>query len=84
MQVGKPAIHPVGLAGVNRLIVVHNAQFSGLCVWVKFNPGLLQNPRLYFFVMNTQQVEWTDGVVLFSRCAGLVSHDLRYHPHRHL
>jgi len=57
----------------------HHAQRTGRCIGIKHNPGLLQNPRLYLFMVNAQQVERSYGVVLFSRGARLVPHQLCHH-----
>ena len=34
-----------------------NTQHTVRCIGIKHNPGLLQNPRLYLFVVNAQQLQ---------------------------
>ena len=77
-----PSVPPVCLG--YPFFSCHHAQFTRLCFGIKFNPGLLQNPRLDFFVMHTQQVKRSHGVMLFSGRAWLVSHELRHHASRYL
>jgi len=57
----------------------HQRQFARLCFPIKHNPGLFENPSLNFFVMLRQQFQRSNRVMLFSRGAWFVSHDLRHH-----
>src|ERR1035437_1187035 len=62
----------------------HYAQFTRFCLGIKHNLGLLKNPCLNLFVVHAQQVQRPDGVVLFSRCTGFESHQLRHHASGYL